>query len=281
MDLNPLLIGERINVITTRMRKAMDDRDAGPIQEMAVKQVAGGANMLDINIGPAEDDPEVMPWLVETVQAVVEVPLSLDTTNPHAMELGLQAHKNDWGLPVINSCSGEEVRLNTFMSLAAKYESNIIGLTLGRVGLPRDANERAAIAVDIMGKAMELGVPVENIILDPLAMTVKGNQDQSMHVIETIQMFQDLNDPPMMSIVGLSNIVNMCPTHMKSLLTAVYWTLLREAGLTGAIVDPLEEEYMQVVRGTPPEEVFGADHVAKTRRMFKGEIMFADSYLDL
>ncbi len=281
MDLNPLLIGERINVITTRMRKAMEHRDPGPIQEMAVKQVEKGANVLDINIGPAEDDPEVMSWLVETVQAAVEVPLSLDTTNPQAMELGLQAHKNDWGLPIINSCSGEEVRLNTFMGLAAKYPSNIIGLTLAKVGLPRDANERAAIAVDIMGKAMELGVPVENIILDPLAMTVKGNQDQAVNVIESIEMFQALNEPPMMSIVGLSNIVNMCPTCMKSLLTAVYWTMLREAGLTGAIVDQLEDEYMDVVRGKPLEEVFPAEHVAKTRRMFKGEIMFADSYLDL
>lgn len=278
---NPLLIGERINVVTKVLRKAMEDRDKGPLQEMAVKQIECGANMLDMNIGPVEDDPERLPWLCEIVHAVAKVPLSLDTTNPKAMEMGLQHYNDKYGKALINSCSGEAKRLDAFMPLAAKYKCNIIGLTLAGVGLPPDAETRASIAVDIMTKAAELGVPMESIYLDPLAMTVKGNQDQSRFVVDAIKMFQTMNEPPMHSLVGLSNVVNMTPAPMKPLLTSVYWTLLREAGLSGAIVDVNDEKFMAVVKGEDIRKVFPANHVDKTIRMFKGEIMFADSFLEL
>lgn len=278
---NPLLIGERINVVTKVLRKAMEDRDKGPLQEMAVKQVESGSNMLDLNIGPVEDDPERMPWLIEIVHEVAKVPLSLDTTNPKAMEMGLASYKNTYGNALINSCSGEIKRLNAFMPLAAKYKCNIIGLTLAGAGLPPDAETRVSIAVDIMTKASELGVPMENIYLDPLAMTVKGNQDQARFAVEAVKMFQTINEPPMCSVVGLSNVVNMTPAPMKPLLTSVYWTILREAGLNGAIVDTMNEKFMAVVNGENIRKVFPADHVDKTIRMFKGEIMFADSFLEL
>ena len=139
------------------------------------------------------------------------------------------------------------------------------------MGLPADANERAAIAVDIMTKAAELGVPNESIIFDPLAMTVKGNQDQAMQIIETIEMFQALNDPPMRSIVGLSNIVSMCPPEQKGILTAVYWVMLREAGLTGAIIDPLEEEFMKVVRANDAAAVYPCRTCQKDYRHAPGQ----------
>ncbi|MFH1287972.1 MAG: dihydropteroate synthase [bacterium] len=278
---NPLLIGERINVVTKVLRKAMEDRDKGPLQEMAVQQVESGSNMLDLNIGPVEDDPERMPWLIEIVHEVAKVPLSLDTTNPKAMDMGLASYKNTYGNALINSCSGETKRLDAFMPLAAKYKCNIIGLTLAGVGLPPDAETRVSIAVDIMTKASELGVPMENIYLDPLAMTVKGNQDQARFAVEAVKMFQTMNEPPMCSVVGLSNVVNMTPPPMKPLLTSVYWMILREAGLNGAIVDTMNEKFMAVVNGENIRKVFPADHVDKAIRMFKGEIMFADSFLEL
>ncbi|MBI5416858.1 dihydropteroate synthase [Candidatus Poribacteria bacterium] len=280
-QLNPLLIGERINVRTVKLGKAMKNREKGPIQEMAVKQIEAGANMLDMNVGPCSDDVDVLPWLVETVQEVCKIPLCLDTTNVLAMDIGLAAHKNDWGLPLINSCSGEQERLNNFMPLAAKHNCYIIGLTLAGSGLPADANARAAIAVDIITKASELGVSLEKIVFDPLAMTVKGNQDQAMKVIESVQILASLNEPPMKSALGLSNIVSMCPAFMKPLLTSVYWTMLREAGLTGAIIDPTDEEFMRVAaKGEDIRSVFKPEHVDKTIRMFKGEILFADSFLE-
>ncbi len=278
--LNPILIGERVNVRTVKFGKAMKNREKGPIQEVAVKQIEAGANMLDMNVGPCSDDLDVMPWIVQTVQEVCHIPLCLDTTNPQAMDIGLAAHKNDWGLPLINSCSGEAKRLNDFMPLAAKYNCYIIGLTLAGAGLPADANARAAIAVDIITRAAELGVSLDKIVFDPLAMTVKGNQDQAMKVIESIQILSSLNEPPMKSVLGLSNIVSMCPSFMKPLLTSVYWTMLREAGLSGAIIDPTDEEFMRVAKGEDIKSVFPAVHVDKAIRMFKGEILFADSFLE-
>jgi 5-methyltetrahydrofolate corrinoid/iron sulfur protein methyltransferase len=277
-----LLIGERINVITKVQRDAMQNRDPKPIQEMAKAQVDAGANMLDINIGPAEDDgPELMDWIVKTVQEVAQVPLCLDTTNLDAIRAGLKAHNNEWGRAMINSTSGETERLNSFMPVAAEFQCDVIGLCLTGSGLPADANERAAIAVDIMGKAMEVGLPVENIHLDPLVLMLNGNQDQALQCINAVEMFQALNDPPMKTVVGLSNIANTAPAKMKGLLTAVFYKMLVDAGLTGAIIDTLEKEFMEVVRTNDPTSIYPADHVEKTMRVMRGEIMYAHSYLDI
>ena len=277
-----LMIGERINVITKAQRDAMQNRDPKPIQEMARAQVDAGANVLDINIGPAEDDgPELMDWIVKTVQEVAQVPLCLDTTNLDAIRAGLKAHNNEWGRAIINSTSGETVRLNTFMPVAAEFQCDIIGLCLSGSGLPADANERAAIAVDIMGKAMEVGLPVEHIHLDPLVLMLNGNQEQAMQCINAVEMFQALNDPPMKTVVGLSNIANTAPAEMKGILTAVFYKMLVDAGLTGAIIDTLEKEFMEVVRTNDPTSVYPADQVEKTMKVMRGEIMYAHSYLDI
>lgn len=277
-----LLIGERINVITKVQRAAMEARDPKPIQEIAKAQVEAGATMLDINIGPAEDDgPQLMDWIVKSVQEVVQVPLSLDTTNLDAIRAGLKAHNNEWGKPMINSTSGETVRLNTFMPVAAEFQCDIIGLCLAGSGLPADANERCAIAVDIMGKAAEVGLPIENIHLDPLVLMLNGNQEQAMHCINAVEMFQTLNDPPMKTVVGLSNIANTAPPEMKGILTAVFYKMLVDAGLSGAIIDTLEKDFMDVVRTGDPTTVYPAEHVEKTMKVMRGEIMYAHSFLEV
>ncbi|MEK6775862.1 MAG: dihydropteroate synthase [bacterium] len=277
-----LLIGERINVITKVQREAMKNRDPKPIQEMAVKQVKAGANMLDINIGPAEDDgPELMDWIVKTIQEVAQVPLCLDTTNLAAIKAGLKAHNNQWGRAVINSTSGETVRLNTFMPVAAEFQCDIIGLCLSGSGLPADANDRCAIAVDIMTKADEVGLPLDHIYLDPLVLMLNGNQEHAQHCIHAVEMFQTLNDPPMKSVVGLSNIANTAPASMKGILTAVFFQMLRDAGLTAAIIDTLEKDFMEVVQTRNPKMVYRSDHVEKTERVIRGEIMYAHSFLEV
>jgi len=123
-----LIVGERINVISKEIGAGMKARDPRPIEEMAEAQVAGGAHYLDINIGPAsKDGPDLMEWLVKTIQAVVDVPLSLDTTNAAAMEAGLKAHK---GKAMINSASGAPDRMHTMLALAGQYDANVIGLTM-------------------------------------------------------------------------------------------------------------------------------------------------------
>jgi 5-methyltetrahydrofolate corrinoid/iron sulfur protein methyltransferase len=261
-----IIIGEKISVIAKKVREAMDSRDPKPIQELADKQWKAGAHFIDVNIGPAEDKGEdLMKWMVESIQQIVKAPLCLDTTNASALEAGLTVHNNEWGKPLINSTSNDPERYG-MLELAAKYNAEIIALTVGKGGLPADAEERCGIAAEIMARAAEFGVPLEDIYLDPLILQVCTTQDQAMHSIKAIQMFQELNDPPMKTVVGLSNISNGVPKEMRSLIDRVYLTLLMYEGLTAAIANPLDKDLMDVV---------------KTTDVFMNKTLYAHSYLEM
>lgn len=258
-----LIIGEKINIMSKTIGPAMREKNAKPIQELAAAQVEGGANMLDINIGPAtKGGPEMMEWLVKTVQKVVDVPLSLDTTNATAMEAGLKVHK---GQAMINSASGEKERLESMTALAAKYEAMVIGLTLSEGGIPRDASERCIIAADILGAAEVQGVPAENLYLDPLILPIGVAQQQSIEVLEAIKMFKQLSDPPPKTVVGLSNTSNGSPQEVQSILNRTYLVMLMNCGLDAAIADSLDKDLMDVV---------------KTIAVFKNEVLYCHSYLE-
>jgi 5-methyltetrahydrofolate corrinoid/iron sulfur protein methyltransferase len=124
--------------------------------------------------------------------------------------------------------------------LYLERSSQVIALTVGKGGLPADAEERSGIAAEIMARAMEYGVPLEDIYLDPLVLQLATTQDQALHVIKTIRMFQELNDPPMKTVVGLSNISNGCPKTVRPIIDRYYLALLMYEGLTAAIADPVE-----------------------------------------
>lgn len=261
-----LIIGERISIIAKKVREAMNKKDPKPIQDLAIAQWKAGAHMIDVNIGPAEEKgDELMSWMVRIIQEVVPLPLSLDTTNPLAMEGGLKAHNNQWGRPLINSTSNQPERF-VMLELASKYNAQIIGLTLGRGGIPADAEERCAIASEIMARAMEYGVSLEDIYLDPLILQISTMQDQAMMAIKAVRMFRELNDPPMKTVVGLSNISNGSPKELRGLINRTYLTLLMYEGLTAAIMDPTDKEIMAVL---------------KTTDIFLGNTLYAHSYLEM
>jgi 5-methyltetrahydrofolate corrinoid/iron sulfur protein methyltransferase len=168
-----LIIGEKLSIIAKRVREAMMKKDKAPIQEIATRQWKEGSGVIDANIGPAEDGGEdMMQWMVTTIQEVVPLPICLDTTNAKAIEAGLQIHNNQWGKPLINSTSNDPERF-PILELAAKYSAQVIGLTVGKGGLPADAEERCAIAAEIMGRAMEYGVPLEDLYLVVLQTTCR------------------------------------------------------------------------------------------------------------
>jgi 5-methyltetrahydrofolate corrinoid/iron sulfur protein methyltransferase len=261
-----IVIGEKISIIAKKVREAMNSRHPKPIQEIAEAQRKAGAHFIDVNIGPAEENGEdLMKWMVESIQDKVQAPLCLDTTNTSALEAGLKAHNNEWGKPMINSTSNEPERF-VMLELAAKYNALCIGLTLGKGGLPADAEERCAIAAEIMARAAEYGVPLEDLLLDPLILQVCTMQDQARHAIKAVMMFQELNDPPMKTVVGLSNISNGVPKQMRSLIDRTYLTLLMYEGLTAAIMNPLDKELMDVL---------------KTSDVFLGNTLYAHSYLEM
>lgn len=259
-----LIIGEKLSIIAKRVREAMQKKDKGPIQEMARAQRAAGAGMIDANIGPAEDGGEaLMEWMVTTIQEAVPGPVCLDTTNKQALEAGLKVHNNQWGKPMINSTSNDPDRFG-IMELAAKYNSLLIGLTVGKGGLPADAEERAGIAAEIMARAMEYGFPLEDLYLDPLVLQIATSQDHAVQVVKAIRMFQELNDPPMKTVVGLSNISNGCPRHVRPIINKYFLMLLLYEGLTSAIADAHE-----------------VAETVKTFDVIMNKTLYAHSYLEM
>jgi 5-methyltetrahydrofolate corrinoid/iron sulfur protein methyltransferase len=265
-----IIIGEKINVMSKTIGPAMRERDAGPIVEMAKAQLAGGADYLDVNIGPAtKAGDEMMAWLVRTIQEACDgTPLCLDTSNPVAMEAGLAAHDSGKGKPIVNSTSGAQERLDAMVPLAAKHDAMIIGLCTQEKGIPRDANARMSVAADLMGACMMHGVPLEDLILDPLVLPVcvPGAQNQVNEVFQSVKMFQQLNDPPLKSVVGLSNISNGVPGETKPLVDRTFLAMLASAGLWAAIADPLDVALMSTV---------------KTIRVLEDEVVYCHSFLEL
>ena len=273
-----LVIGEKVNIMSKTIGPAMRERDKGPVQAMAVTQVEGGADVLDINLGPAtKGGPELMEWVVGVVQeAVPGTRLCLDTMNPAAMEAGLKVCKLQ---PIMNSTSAERARLETFLPMAKTYDAEIIGLAMTEHGVSRDANERLEAAMTILAAMMEFDVPVDRLYLDPLLLPVSVAQQQAPEAAEAIGMFGLLNEPPPKTTVGLSNIYNGCPEHVKSPMAAALLAVLIPAGLTSAIMDPNDELQMMVAR-TDPSELELTESLEKSMSVLRNETLYCDSYLD-
>lgn len=244
------IIGENIHIISPKVKAAFETQDSKFIQELALKQVQHGAHMLDLNIGPQRKrGVEVMEWIVDAVQAVTDVPLSLDTTNAAAIEAGLKKVKRQ---AMINSTSADPERLESIMPLAARYNAKVIALTMGKTGIPTTADARVQLAMEVLiPKAMELGIPMSNLYLDPLVLTVNGTQEHAPETLNAVRFFKQLTDPPPMTVVGLSNVSNSVPTEGRSLINRTYLIMLMAAGLDAAIADPLDEkqnEYIRIVQ---------------------------------
>lgn len=239
-------IGEEIQVISTKVRKAIEERSKEPIQRLAVDQVEAGADALEVNIGPQKKKgPEVMEWMVDTIQEVVDVPLCLDTTNLAAMEAGLKRAKQQ---AIINSTSADPDRLRDVPPLAAKYNAKLIALTMGK-NIPVEADKRVAIAMEqLMPRMMEVGIPMDQVLMDPLILTVSGMQEYCPEAVETIRFLKQISDPPPLTLVGMSNVSNGVPKENKSLVNATYAVMLLAAGLDAAIVDARDETLKEWAR---------------------------------
>jgi 5-methyltetrahydrofolate corrinoid/iron sulfur protein methyltransferase len=244
------IIGENIQILAARIKAAIADRDATYVRELARAQVDHGANMLDLNIGPRKRDGiEVMQWMIEEVyDEVGPVPLSLDTTNAAAIEAGLKKCKELGLETMINSTSADPDRLNTTMPMAAEYGSKIIALAMDK-NIPATADGRVGLAMEIIiPKAEELGIPISNVYLDPLVLTVNGCQEHGPETLDAIRSFKMLWDPPPMTTIGLSNISNSVPHEGRSLLNRTFLVMLMATGLDSAIADPLDAAQNEVIR---------------------------------
>ena len=303
------IIGENIHIISDKVKAALAERDARFFQELAVKQVEAGASALDLNLGPRKKDgEEVFPWIVEAVEAVADVPLSFDSTNLIGIEAGLK--KITKAQPIINSTSAEPERLEKVPLLAKQYDARLVALTMGASGIPVAADERVNIALEkLIPRMMEIDYPMQNLIIDPLVLTVSGCQEYCPHLIEAVRTLQFAWDPPPCISVGLSNVSNAVPRENRALINRVYCAMLMGVGLQMMIADPLDEPLKETVRiieerdaSTPVGRLYLniADRIAameepavedvdfgdpqqveiwKTVQILLNKVIYADSYL--
>lgn len=240
-----MIISERINGLFATIGKAIDNKDAKVIEAAVLRQIEKGADALDINIGPGRgsDGPDAMRWLVKCVQNVTDKPLCIDTPGLKTMQAGLEACDNP---AIINSTTAEMEKMNTFFPLAAEHDAEIICLTMDERGVPNDAESRAEMAMLMITTAMEHGIMPDRLYLDPLVLPTSAAQDQGQKVLDAIRMFRMLDDPAPKTVVGLSNISNGAVG--RSLINRTFFAMLAGAGLSAAIMDPEDDDLMDVLK---------------------------------
>jgi len=295
-----LVIGERINVMTKALGAAMKTRDKKPIQEMAIKETEAGAEYLDLNLGPARrGGPELIKWVIESVEEVSELPLYLDTTNVEAIEAGLQVASHDHGKPVINSVSCRPERMDALLPLAKKYDAGFVALLLGVDGIPRDASERGVLAAEIFHNATaEHGIAEEDIWFDPIVLPINVQLQQVQACFEFTEQIPYMA-PNGKSTCGISNVSNGSPNHLRPILNQTYMIMLQKQGMYACIMDPLDEGMMEFARGgrqdivkliyrmLDGEEVNPGDlspeelKYYKTVKVLRGDILYSDSWLEV
>ena len=247
-------IAESINIMGNRSGGAMKERNPGPIQEMAREESAAGAAYLDLNIGPArKDGTDLMPWVVETMEAAVDTPLCLDTTNTDAMAAGFKVIKNK-ETAIMNSISAQPERMEKLIPVAAEAGCNVIALLWGPDGMPRDSNERASMSVELLMALNEAGIPNERILFDPIVTPITLGSDQIMSGLDFMEMLKEIA-PGAGSTVGLSNVSNGVAEHLRKHLDRTYLIMLMKTGITTAIVNSYDKELMAICNGERQSDV--------------------------
>ena len=238
-----IVIGELINGMYKDVGRAIVNKEADIIQHLATDQVKAGASVLDVNTGPYSKNPkEDMKGLVESIQAVTDVSLALDSTKLDVIEEGLKLAKKK---AIINSTSADEEKMSRIFELAKKYNAQVIGLAMDKSGVPNNKDRRLELAATIVAKAMEYGISSEDLYLDPIVLPVNVAQTQGPEVLESLREFRMLCDPAPQTTIGLSNVSQ--GTKFRPLINRTFVVMAIANGLTSAILDPLDKELMDAV----------------------------------
>lgn len=240
-----IIIGERLNSTRKAVAEAVEKGDAGYVQDVAMSQVEAGADMLDVNAGTfLGSEPEKLAWLVETVQAAVTVPLSLDSANAEAITGALEVHR---GRALLNSVSAERSRLESLAPVIRKYKPLIIALCMDEGGLPDTADRTVQIAEKVIAQLAGLGVGQEAIFLDPLIRPVSTDGSFGILGVRSTAKLKE-RFPAARTICGLSNVSFGLPR--RRLLNRSYLPMLTAAGLDAVIADTLDRNLMAALRAS-------------------------------
>jgi 5-methyltetrahydrofolate corrinoid/iron sulfur protein methyltransferase len=290
-----ILIGESIHIISKQVNDAVVGRDPSVIRELARAQTTAGADYLDVNLGPAKKDPlEIPKWLVNTIQEVSDLPLSIDTLNSTAMDSGLQNCKKR---PLLNSASGRTVSKEKMLPLAKKYNTDVVISVFTDQGCPPEIDSRADSIMATVAFANEMGIPNESIWVDPVILPVSVDQKQVSDAIEFVGMLGDLL-PGVKSTVGLSNVSNGTPAELRGILNRTYMVILGRKGLYSAIADVLDPELVALNKGEHPQivdliyKVMDGEDIntgslskaeqdyVKTARVLMGQTLYSHAWLE-
>lgn len=243
-DKKTILIGERINPTGKKLfKEALRNHDIGYVLNEGIKQKENGAHVLDVNVGlPEIDEPALLTECVEELQSVISLPLQIDTTNVNAMESALRVYN---GKAMINSVNGKEEVMNEVFPLAKKYGGLVVCLTLDEDGIPDTAEKRIGIAEKIIKRAKDFGIDKKDLIFDPLAMAISSDSSQALVTLDAVKMLTDKLH--VKTSLGVSNVSFGLPN--REFITASFFTMAMQNGLSGAIMNPFSVEMMKAYYG--------------------------------
>lgn len=231
-----VIIGEKLNPTgIKKLGQALVERNMDYVKYLAKRQVDWGADVLDVNVGhPQIEEAEVMPLVVEAVQSVVDVPLCIDSNEPKILEAGLNAIKG--GKPLVNSVNGEEKQLAAVLPIVKARGAAVIGLTIADEGIPPTAEGRLAAAAKVIERAAKIGIPIEDIIIDPLVMTVGHDSKAAMVTLKAIELIR--NEFGVNISLGASNVSFGLPDRHS--VNAAMLSIAMQTGATCSITDPIK-----------------------------------------
>jgi 5-methyltetrahydrofolate corrinoid/iron sulfur protein methyltransferase len=244
------VIGERINGMFKEVKEALREKNAKVIQDLALSQVAAGADALDVNVGPAVSDAKGgMLWLVEAIRAVTDVPLSIDTAKWEVMST------------VVPQADPEIA--SQYIGLAVENDAGLIGLTIDANGVPGNVDKRVELGAQFIALAMEGGLAMDKLFIDPIILPVNVAPTIPEQCIKAISQLRMFSDPPPRLILGLSNLSQRC-NHRK-LINRTYLIMALANGLGAAIMDPLDRDLMEA---------------AATTELLLGRTIYCDAFLE-
>ena len=236
------VIGERINPTgKKRFQQALQENDVDYIVARGIEQQDAGADILDVNVGlPGIDEPDMMTRVVKALQAVVDLPLQIDSSDPAAIETGLRAVN---GKAIVNSVNGKEEVLAAILPLCKKYGAAVVGLCMDERGIPATWQERVAIAERILNAALDAGLPREDVLIDCLTLTVSAQQDQAAETLKALRHVRE--ELGLHTVLGVSNISFGLPAREN--ITVSFLTQALGAGLDLPIVNPNQDAVMNAI----------------------------------
>jgi len=228
-----VIIGERINPTgRKKLAHSLENKDLSLVQEEAQRQVEAGSQVLDVNVGiSGADEKALMVEAIQAIREITDVPLCIDSADPKVLAAGLEKYE---GKALVNSVNGEEAKLKEILPLVAHYKAAVVGLTMDDKGIPTDVATRLAIAEKIINEAAKLNIPLEDIIIDPLAMSVASDDQAGLGALQAIEQIRDKLG--VNQTIGASNVSYGLPD--RPFINSVFLAMAALNGLTCPITDP-------------------------------------------